>query len=277
MDIASTRPPEAEQIRSLYEALMPDVVEAVKAAGAVLKERFNVDARPLGREDLLRRIRENDEASEAVLRPRLLALRPGSGWVEDEEEGGLLPAGEWWVLDAAEGNVNHIHGMTEWAVTATLVAENKPVLTVVYLPLVDTLYTAIAGAGAYQNGLALRVSTKPALDAALVGTGQAKPGEDAETLRLLGGSVTSMLQKALLVRAAVPATLTLIHVAAGHMDAFWQFSQVRSGLVAGALLVAEAGGRVTDTAGAPWALDSKDFVASAPGIHTELTAILAMI
>ncbi len=118
--------------------------------------------------------------------------------------GGPLPAGEWWVVDAAEGNVNHIHGMTEWAVTATLVRDNKPVLTAVYLPVADTMYTAVKGGGAYQDGIRISASIKPKLDAALVGTGQAKPGESKQTFRRMGESITAMLGKALLVRASVP-------------------------------------------------------------------------
>ncbi|MEK8174029.1 hypothetical protein NKH77_48965 [Streptomyces sp. M19] len=95
---------------------------------------------------------------------------------------------------------------------------------------------------AFLNGARLRPSVKTDLAAALVGTGQAKPGEDAETHRRVGRSVTAMLDSALVTRVSVPATLQLVQVAAGRMDLFWQYSDVRSGLLAGALLVAEAGG-----------------------------------
>ncbi len=194
-----------------------------------------------------------------------------------KKKSGLLPAGEWWVADPAEGNVNHIHGMTEWAVTATLVRNNQPVLTAVYLPVADTMYTAIQGGGAYQDGVRLHVSLKPKLDAALVGTGQAKPGEEKETFRRIGQSITAMLGNALLVRASVPATLVMIQVAAGRMEAFWQYSQVRSGLLAGALLVSEADGVVTDTHGAPWTLASSDLLAAAGSIHAATVEVLSTI
>jgi len=76
---------------------------------------------------------------------------------------------------------------------------------------------------------------------------------------------------------SVPATWQLIQVAAGRMDAFWQFSQVRSGLLAGALLVAEAGGVVTDTHGKPWSLDSDDFLATTPSLHAAAVETLSTI
>jgi myo-inositol-1(or 4)-monophosphatase len=259
------------------QALMPKVVEAVKEAGKILFQRFSTETRPGNLTELLASIKANDEASEVPLRRALLAVRPDAHWVEDEEAGGLLPMGEWWVADPAEGNVNHIHGMADWAVTATLVRDNKPVLTAVYLPVADTIYTAVQGRGAYQDSVRLHVSLKPNLDAALVGTGQAKPSEDRETYRRIGESITAMLGNALLVRASVPATLAMIQVAAGRMEAFWQYSQVRSGLLAGALLVSEAGGLVTDTHGAPWTLESNDLLASTSGVHAATMEALSTI
>lgn len=76
-----------------------------------------------------------------------VSFSPGSRGEEDELAGGVLPEGEWWVVDTAEGNINHIHGMGEWAVTATLVRDNVPVLSVVHLPLTGDTYTALQGKG----------------------------------------------------------------------------------------------------------------------------------
>ncbi|GGJ29134.1 inositol monophosphatase family protein [Streptomyces brasiliensis] len=255
-------------------AVLDGAVAAVKAGGEHLRKRYNLTARPGDLEEIVHDIYANDEAVLAVIKEPLLAVRPGSQWAEDELAGGALPAGEWWVVDTAEGNINHIHGMSEWSVTATLVRDNTPVLTAVYVPLTGDLYAAVQGQGAFLNGQRLQVSAKSDLKAALVGTGQAKPGETEEALRRMGASVTAMLLSALVVRASVPATMQLIHVAAGRMDAFWQFSDVRSGLLPGALLVAEAGGTVTDTRGEQWTLSSQDFLASAPGIHTRAVDVL---
>ncbi|MGM7648375.1 inositol monophosphatase family protein [Nocardia sp. JW2] len=250
------------------------VVAAVTTAGDALRERFDPAARPTDLDTLVRAIHANDEAIAPILMEPLLAARPGSRWAEDELAGGALPPGEWWVVDTAEGNINHIHGMREWAVTAALVSDNVPVLTAIYVPLTGDIYTAVRGGGARLNGEPLQVSAKTELTAALVGTGQAKPGEEPAALRRMGESVTAMLTSALVVRVSVPATMQLIHVAAGRMDAFWQFSDVRSGLLPGALLVAEAGGAVTDTEGRPWSLASADFLAAAPGLHTQVVDVL---
>ncbi len=258
------------------DALLTEVVSIVEAAGALLQKRFTTAPPRLDTfEEIVAAIDANDTAVLDVLREPLLAARPGSGWVEDELAGGQLPPGEWWVTDPAEGNINHIHGLTDWCVTATLVRDGVPVLTVVHLPLVGTTYTAVAGGGARQDGAPLRPSAKTSPRGALVGTGQARPGESAETYRRIGESVTAMLVAESVLRVSVPATLQLIHVAAGRMDAFWQFSDVRSGLVAGALLVSEAGGVLTDLHGAPWSLASADLLAAAPGLHGVVVDALA--
>lgn len=257
--------------------LLPGVVAAVQAAGRLLAKRYAARPTLTSSESVIAAIRANDDASLAVLRPALQALRPSAGWAEDELDSGALPAGEWWVSDPVEGNVNHVHAMPDWGVTATLVRDNVPVLTAVHLPLANETYTAVRGGGAFLNGVALRTSGKTTLGAAIAGTGQAAPGETADTYRRIGQSVTAMLEGALVLRVSVPATLQLVHVAAGRMDVFWQFSAVRSGLLAGALLVAEAGGLVTDVHGHPWSLHSVDFLATARGVHTAATAQLSDI
>lgn len=259
------------------KALLSGVVAAVQAAGGHMRSRFSYDSRPGSPEEVVAAIHANDAASLGMLREALAKARPGAGWDEHEEEGGALPDGEWWVTDPVEGNINHVHGMTDWGVTATLVRDNLPVLTAVHLPMTGDTYAAIRGGGAYLDGARLRPSVKTDLGAALVGTGQATPGEDGETYRRIGQSVTAMLGGALLVRVSVPATLPLLDVASGRTDVFWQYSRVRSGLVAGALLVDEAGGTVTDTHGRPWSLTSDDFLATAPGLHNAAVDVLSAI
>ncbi|MDN3058617.1 MULTISPECIES: inositol monophosphatase family protein [Streptomyces] len=258
-------------------ALLGRVTSAVHAAGDRLRERCTPHARGAGLDEIVTEIHANDDAVLDVLKEPLLAARPGANWVDDELAGGALPPGEWWIVDPAEGNINHVHGMPDWAVTATLVRDNRPVLTVVHLPLTGDDYTALAGGGAHLNGVPLRASAKTDLGAALTGTGQARPGEDERTFHRIGASVTQMLIHGLVVRVSVPATLQLIHVAAGRTDAFWQFSDVRSGLVAGALLVTEAGGTVTDIRGNPWSPASPDFLAAAPGVHAAAVAALSPV
>lgn len=102
-------------------------------------------------------------------------------------------------------------------------------------------------------------------------------GRSSETQRRWVESIAAMLKASLALRGAVPSTSQLMHVAAGRMDAFWQFSQVRSGVVAGAQLVDEAGGLVSDAQGRPWTLRSDNLVDAAPGVRTASVDVLRPI
>ncbi|ROP37110.1 inositol monophosphatase family protein [Saccharothrix texasensis] len=255
--------------------LLAQTASAVRAAGAVLRDRFGEVVRHRTRDELAHALAANDDAALDVLRPRLTDLRPQARWVDDELAGGALPPGEWWVVDPAEGNVNHLHGLPDWAVTATLVRDNRPVLTAVHVPSTGETGTALAGAGAHLDGRPLRVSGAASLSLSLVATSQARPDEVEAVVRRAGSSITAMLRDALVVRTSVPATLHLLNVAAGRVDAFWQFAGARADLLPGALLVTEAGGRVSDAEGRPWTPDSDSFLASGPGVHAEAVATLS--
>lgn len=249
------------------DVIFTEAVAAVQAAASRIRERFATQPNPVTRDEVIERIRAVDSESTSVLRPLLEAAHPAAGWVDDELDDGPLPRGDWWVTDPVEGAINYVHGIAEWAVTATLVRDGEALLTVVVLPLESSTYTAIRGGGAFLNGDPIRVSAKTRLEAALVGTGQASPRETSETFALIARTLPAMMAAAGVTRVSVPPTLQLIHVAAGRMDVFWQHSAVRSGLLPGALLVEEAGGTITDLRGNPWSLDSSDFVAATPGVH----------
>lgn len=271
----TTDRPSTSTSTSTDASLLAQTVVAVRAAGSALRERFGDVASHRSREEMMLALAANDDAALDILRPRLKDLRPQARWVEEELDGGALPPGEWWVVDPAEGNINHLHALPEWAVTATLVRDNKPVLTTVHLPLTGETYTALAGGGAHLDDRPLRVSETADLGLSLVATSQARPDEDESVVRRVGSSITAMLFDALVVRTAVPATLHLANVAAGRIDAFWQFAGARADLLPGALLVTEAGGRISDVEGRPWTPASDSFLATAPGIHAEAVATLS--
>jgi myo-inositol-1(or 4)-monophosphatase len=114
--------------------LLPHVVAAVRAAGDRLNEQYSTAARPDSRAAMYEAGLTIEAESRAILRAGLDRVRPGARWAGEEEEdsGAPLPAGEWWVADGAEGGVNFVHGLPEWAVSTILIRDNEPVLAVVY-------------------------------------------------------------------------------------------------------------------------------------------------
>ncbi|WP_328614265.1 inositol monophosphatase [Amycolatopsis sp. NBC_00355] len=257
-------------------AVLEAAIAAVRDAGRRLLARYSEDARPADRAGLLAAAEANERTSNDELRSALAAARPQAKWLTDELETTELPPGEWWAVDAVEGNVNHVHGLPEWCVSATLLRDGVPVLAAVYQPVPGVVHSAVRGGGAFANGRPLRVSVKADLGAAVATTGQAEAGQ-SDTYRRIGESITAMLGAALLVRATVPSTFPLLLVAAGHADLFWQYRPTLPGVAAGALLITEAGGTVTDLAGQPWRPGSADILASAPALHAAALATLSTV
>jgi len=256
--------------------LLAAVVDAVHDAGVRLLDLYSPAARPADKSEMFAAGQRNEEASLGVLRSALAAARPNARWVDDDKETIALPPGQWWAVDAVEGNVNHVHGLSEWGVSVTLLRDNMPLLTAVYQPIGDLTYTAIRGAGAHLNGRLLRTSTKSDLAAAIVATGQAEAGQDL-TYERIGNAITTLLHRALLVRATVPSTFPLLLVASGQVDVFWQYEPVLSGIAAGALLITEAGGIVSDVRGRPWLPGSPDILAAAPNLHGAVVEALSTV
>ncbi|TQI65355.1 myo-inositol-1(or 4)-monophosphatase [Bosea sp. AK1] len=253
-------------------ALISEVADVLKHAGRRMLAAFSKQ-KPVGSRAVINTIAANDEISLEALRAGLSKARPTASWVKDELIGGDLPPGEWWVVDPVEEAINLVHELTDWCVTATLMRENIPVLTVVHLPPTNKIYTAVRGGGSFLNGEKLDVSIKFDLSAAMVGTGQARPREGAITHKQIGRSVTEMLERALVVAVSAPARWQLFQLAAGRTEVFGQFRHVRSGLVAGALLVQKAGGIISDIHGEPWGLESSNFLAAAPGVHAHAVEV----
>jgi myo-inositol-1(or 4)-monophosphatase len=253
--------------------LLEQVTRVAAEAGDRLLAVYSPDARPADRDELMKAAFRNEEAASAGLRDALHALRPGARWLEEENETGELPPGEWWVVDDAEGSVNHVHGLPEWGVSISLVIDGVPELGVFRQPVAGLTYTARRGHGAFVNGLPLATSRKSGVDLAIVGTGQAEAGQ-AGTYERIGRSITALLGKAFLVRVTVPSTFPLLLVAGGHMDAFWQYEPVLPGIALGVLMATEAGGAATATDGSPWTPGSGDVLVAAPGVHAAMVSAL---
>ncbi|SER11738.1 inositol monophosphatase family protein [Lentzea albida] len=254
-------------------ALVPAVTAAVRRAGARMLKRYSPESRASSLTEIVEAVRANDAAVVDLLKPELDEIRPQARWLDDEHGHGPLPEGEWWLIDPVGGNMNAVHGMTDWNIGVSLVRDGRPVLAVVFFPLFDEMFTATDGGGAFLNGVRLQVSDKTSLDGALAGTGQAQPGQGPEMADRVGAAYATMAKHALYVRISVPVTHQLAQVAAGRMDLHWQYDNVRAH-ASGVLLVLEAGGIVTDLDGKPWELTTREYLAAAPDVHAAALELL---
>lgn len=187
-----------------------------------------------------------------------------------EESGEDVSDSEYlWIIDPLDGTRNFIHGFPHFAISIALVHKNKIEHGVIYDPLRQELFTATRGRGAKLNDRRIRVGQRKLLDECLLGTGfayrHAKPDCQVGP-KLLEGFIPTCGD----IRRAGAATLDLAYVACGRLDGFWEHGLKIWDIAAGALIVKEAGGMVTDTDGAETYLKSGNVVAANPAIIKQM-------
>jgi len=183
-----------------------------------------------------------------------------------------------WHIDPIDGTNNFAHGIPFFAVSMALYKDNLPVVGLVYEPMRDECFTAVAGEGAHllHNGrkTAIRVTQAKRLVDSILATGfpYDRHTSDLDNIRQL----TAFLKQAQGIRRMGSAALDLAYVAAGRLDGYWEFKLNSWDVAAGVLLVQEAGGVVTDMAGRPFALSPKvSLVASNGRVHETMLATLS--
>jgi len=169
-----------------------------------------------------------------------------------------------WIIDPLDGTTNFIRSIPHYAVSIGCMHKGKLEHAVVYNPVTREEFTASRGHGAQLNGRRLRVTARTSLEGALVGTGipfrQHNDAQLASYLKTLG----ELASKTAGIRRPGSAALDLAYVAAGRYDAFWEMGLKPWDMAAGALLVTEAGGLVSDFEGGNDFLESGDIVCGNP-------------
>ncbi|MFC4036487.1 inositol monophosphatase family protein [Streptomyces polygonati] len=264
---APTRP------RTPDEALLPAMAAAAEEAGRALL----LAPRPapfLTFPEFAAAYREVEAPVAAVLREHLDALRPGVAWTE-EIGSGPAARGEAWVVDPIDGAVQFLQDLPYFCVSLALIRDGEPVAAVLHAPLRGETYRAAAGAGATLDGAPVTPAAKADLRIALLAN-SAPPDIAAQPAAadLTGRSQTALLTRAGAIRNLGPTSWQIADVAAGRLDAFWQYGRDATNLLPGALIAREAGAVVTDTSGAPWTVASPSFLAAAPGMHAALVPLL---
>jgi myo-inositol-1(or 4)-monophosphatase len=197
---------------------------------------------------------------------RILAEELGS--VEGESESPFC-----WIFDPVDGTTNYAHGMPIFCSSLALEIDGRVEVGAVYDPTRRELFAAERGGGARLNGVPLRVSGAESLIDSMLCTGF--PYHVHEIVDEVVGLFSAFVARARAVRRLGSAAIDLCYVAAGRLDGFWERFLSPWDIAAGALIVAEAGGRVTDFTGGPFAARGREVVASNALIHDDLLATIA--
>ena len=245
-----------------HNAFLQAGVAAARSAGKVIAAHFRrLPASAVRRKGVNDFVTRADLEAEAAIR-RILAERcPGHG-ILAEESGGAA-AGEWlWVIDPLDGTTNFIRGIPQFAVSLALLHGGRPQVGIVYDPLSQDLFHALAGRGAFLNGRPIAVSATDDLAAALGATGF--PFKAPELRPAYAGAFAALMGRCQDMRRCGAAALDLAHVACGRYDFFWEAHLLPWDFLAGKLLVEEAGGRSGDFTGKELGLRSGTVLAANP-------------
>jgi len=283
--------------------LLEFALAAARAAGDVLLEHFEGELTVATKSTDIDLVTSADRAAEAALTERITRAHP-SHWILAEESGRLAgnpnpsdtsdsggdasdprppPGVLQWVIDPLDGTTNFTHRFPHFSVSLALVDHEGPLLGVVHDPTRQETFYAARGRGAFLDSprtrarfgrpQPLRVTATRALRLALVATGFAYTRATTPTNNLL--EFNRVVPQVRCIRRAGSAALDLAYVAAGRLDAYWEYHLQPWDVAAGALLVREAGGELTRIDGGPWDLRHGDLVAAGPALAQVLQGELA--
>jgi myo-inositol-1(or 4)-monophosphatase len=217
-----------------------------------------------------------DKAAEAAITEILREAYPSYSILAEESgqtagKGGNDSEYEW-IIDPLDGTTNFIHGLPQYAISIALAKSGVVEQAVVFDPNRNELFTASKGGGAFLNDRRIRVSRRTKLQDALLGTGF--PYRMFDHIDTYLAIFKELAQKTAGQRRPGAASLDLAYVACGRYDGFWEFGLSPWDMAAGALLISEAGGLVSDLRGDANYLETGNLVAGTPKVFAPLLKII---
>jgi len=257
--------------RALAERVEAAVL-AVLVAGGILREKYGQPI-AVSRKGPIDLVTEADFAAEEAVCSTLERWFPGGMALTEEKVTEIDSTMSGWVVDPLDGTTNFAHGFPWFAVSVGWVEQGVPLTGAIYAPMLDELFVAARGCGAFLNGRRIKVSRVKTLEESLVATGfpYSIREKSEEVTRLLA----AVLKEVQGVRRAGAAALDLAYVACGRLDGFFEQELKPWDVAAGGLLVEEAGGRVTGYRGKRVSIFDAEIVATNTSIHRELVGILS--
>ncbi|MCW5697296.1 MAG: inositol monophosphatase [Bauldia sp.] len=215
-----------------------------------------------------------DHRAEQTLMTELAKARPGYGFLN--EESGVTEGSDRshrWIIDPLDGTTNFLHGIPIFAISVALERDGEIVAGVVYNPVMNELFVAEKGTGAFLNDRRLRVSGRTVMKDAVIATGIPHFGRgDHDAFHK---ELPEVMNTTIGVRRCGSAAIDLAWVAAGRFDGFWERGLLPWDIAAGMILVREAGGMITEIEGGSRVLETGAVVAGNLAIHQRLMETLA--
>jgi myo-inositol-1(or 4)-monophosphatase len=227
-------------------------------------------------------VTEADLASGVACARAIADHLPGARFVIEEDEvhdlahvqRGTLDDDEVWIIDPLDGTTSFLHGYPTYSVSVACVRNGQPVAGAVYNAALDELNAGATGLGATRDGIALEVSSAPAVSDALLITGF--PYDRGAPLDIQLKVLSAFLRTPVHgIRRDGSAAIDCCHVAGARADGFWEFFLKPWDTAAGVVILREAGALVTDARGGPWTTHSDSMCCANPTLHAEMLAVIA--
>jgi myo-inositol-1(or 4)-monophosphatase len=249
--------------------MLNTAIKAARRAGSVInRASLDIDQIKVSVKQQNDFVTEVDRAAENTIIDTLREVYPNHA-ILAEESGDTAGDSEFqWIIDPLDGTTNFIHGFPQYAVSIALAHKGVLAHAVVYDTNRNELFTASKGAGAFLNDKRIRVSKRTKIEEALLGTGF--PYRMFEHIDTYLAIFKEMTRRCAGVRRPGAASLDLAYVAAGRLDGFWEFGLSPWDMAAGALLIQEAGGLVSDLSGDGNYLKTGNIVGGNPKVFNQL-------
>jgi len=255
------------------QALLNTAVQAARRAGDAAAGYFNradrLDIRTKDRNEFVTQV---DEAAEELIISSIRERYPDHAFLA-EERGTQGNSDHVWIIDPLDGTTNFIHGFPVFAVSIALQVRGQLEAGVIYDPMRQELFTAMRGRGAQLEGRRIRATSRSSLDGTLIGTGFPYRA-NAKWMDSYLGMLQRVLENTAGIRRPGAAALDLAYVAAGRLDGFWEFGLQPWDLAAGALMIQEAGGLISELHDAGDFMETGNVCAGSPKVHDALKKLL---
>ena len=213
-----------------------------------------------------------DKQAEEQLVNGLSKIVGGSGFIAEEGTAGHTDEKYKWIIDPLDGTTNYIHGAPPHSISIALMEENQLVLGVVYEITLDECFYAYNGSKSYLNGEEIHVSDTPSVGESLIATGF--PYHDYDRLQNFMKTLDFFFHNSHGVRRLGSAAADLAYVACGRYDAFYEYGLHAWDVAAGAFIIQQAGGKVSDFCGGDNYLFGEDIIATNNHIFHEFKSIM---
>ncbi len=253
---------------------MNQLTQIVKESGTLFRKGF-LETKQITYKGAVDLLTEYDVAIEKELTAKLKDLFPDFTIVGEESwEGGEIPKNAV-IIDPIDGTTNFVHHIPFCAISVGVWEDGEPKYGVVYNPVLDELFTAKKGGGAYLNGEKIHVSNTNELQKSLIATGfPYTKSEGGDDFLWAVQKIKAVLPHTRDVRRLGAASVDLCYTAKGVFDGYYEINLKPWDTAAGVLVVQEAGGKISNTEGGKYSLSDKGIIASSSAIHEKFVELL---